>query len=75
MLAITQAVGSQQITTVPLDKQADRGSDDPVSRRRAAQQNVAGGRHPAPYWVPNRRHPHRSQSTSTLPTRPAPNSI
>jgi hypothetical protein len=37
--------GSEQITTVPLVKQADRGSDDPVSRRRAAQQNVAGGRH------------------------------
>jgi hypothetical protein len=40
--------GGQQVTTVPLVKQADRGSDDPVSRRRAAQQNVAGGRHPAP---------------------------
>jgi Ala-tRNA(Pro) deacylase len=40
--------GSQQITTVPLVKQADRGSDDPVGRRRAAQQNVAGGGHPAP---------------------------
>jgi Ala-tRNA(Pro) deacylase len=40
--------GSEQITTVPLVKQADRGSDDPVSRRRTAQQNVAGGRHPAP---------------------------
>jgi hypothetical protein len=40
--------GSQRITTVPLVKQADPGSDDPVSRRRAAQQNVAGGRHPAP---------------------------
>jgi Ala-tRNA(Pro) deacylase len=35
--------GSQQITTVPLVKQPDRGSDDPVGRRRAAQQNVAGG--------------------------------
>lgn len=40
--------GSQQITTVPLVKQADRGSDDPVGRRRTAQQNVAGGGHPAP---------------------------
>jgi Ala-tRNA(Pro) deacylase len=40
--------GNEQITTVPLVKQADHGSDDPVSRRRAAQQNVAGGRHPAP---------------------------
>ena len=39
--------GSQQITTVPLVKQADRGSDDPVGRRRAVQQNVAG-EHPAP---------------------------
>ena len=40
--------GGEQITTVPLVKQADRGSDDPISRRRAAQQNVAGGRQPAP---------------------------
>jgi Ala-tRNA(Pro) deacylase len=40
--------GGQQVTTVPLVRQADRGSDDPVSRRRAAQQNVAGGGHPAP---------------------------
>jgi Ala-tRNA(Pro) deacylase len=40
--------GSQQVTTVPLVKQADRGSDDPVGRRRAAQQNVAGGGQPAP---------------------------
>jgi hypothetical protein len=39
---------SEQVTTVPLVKQADRGSDDPISRRRAAQQNVAGGRPPAP---------------------------
>jgi Ala-tRNA(Pro) deacylase len=40
--------GGEQITTVPLVKQANRESDDPVSRRRAAQQNVAGGGHPAP---------------------------
>jgi Ala-tRNA(Pro) deacylase len=40
--------GGQQVTTVPLVRQADRGSDDPVGRRRAAQQNVAGGGHPAP---------------------------
>jgi Ala-tRNA(Pro) deacylase len=40
--------GGQQVTTVPLVRQADRGSDDPVSRRRAAQQNVAGGGHSAP---------------------------
>jgi Ala-tRNA(Pro) deacylase len=40
--------GSEQITTVPLVKQPERGSDDPVGRRRAAQQNVAGGGPPAP---------------------------
>jgi hypothetical protein len=40
--------GGQQATTVPLARQADRGSDDPVGRRRAAQQNVAGGGPPAP---------------------------
>jgi len=39
--------GSEQITTVPLVKQADRGSDDPVSRRRVAQEDLAGGGHPA----------------------------
>jgi hypothetical protein len=39
---------SEQITTVPLIKQADRGSDDPISRRRAAQQDLADGGHPAP---------------------------
>jgi Ala-tRNA(Pro) deacylase len=39
--------GGEQITTVPLIKQADRGSDDPISRRRAAQQDLAGGGHPA----------------------------
>ena len=38
---------SEQVTTVPLVKQADRGSDDPISRRRAAQQDLAGGGHPA----------------------------
>jgi Ala-tRNA(Pro) deacylase len=38
---------SEQITTVPLIKQADRGSDDPISRRRAAQQDLAGDGHPA----------------------------
>jgi hypothetical protein len=40
--------GGEQITTVPLIKQADQGSDDPISRRRAAQQDLAGGGHPAP---------------------------
>jgi Ala-tRNA(Pro) deacylase len=39
---------SEQVTTVPLVKQAERGSDDPISRRRAAQQDLAGGGHPAP---------------------------
>jgi Ala-tRNA(Pro) deacylase len=39
---------SEQITTVPLIKQADRGSDDPISRRRAAQQDLADGGQPAP---------------------------
>jgi Ala-tRNA(Pro) deacylase len=38
---------SGQVTTVPLVKQAERGSDDPISRRRAAQQDLAGGGHPA----------------------------
>jgi hypothetical protein len=38
---------SEQITTVPLVKQADRGSDDPIGRRRAAQQDLLGGGHPA----------------------------
>jgi Ala-tRNA(Pro) deacylase len=38
---------SEQVTTVPLVKQAERGSDDPISRRRAAQQDLAGGEHPA----------------------------
>ena len=37
---------SEQLTTVPLVKQADRGSDDPISRRRAAQQDLADGGHP-----------------------------
>jgi hypothetical protein len=39
--------GSEQVTAVPLVKQADRGSDDPISRRRAAQQDLAGGGQPA----------------------------
>jgi Ala-tRNA(Pro) deacylase len=37
----------EQVRTVPLVKQADRGSDDPISRRRAAQQDLAGGGQPA----------------------------
>jgi Ala-tRNA(Pro) deacylase len=39
---------SEQVTTVPLVKQAERGGDDPIRRRRAAQQDLAGGGHPAP---------------------------
>ena len=39
---------SGQVTTVPLVKQAERGSDDPISRRRAAQQDLTGDGHPAP---------------------------
>src|SRR6266498_1731438 len=32
--------GGEQVTAVPLCKQPERGSDDPVGRRRAAQQAV-----------------------------------
>jgi Ala-tRNA(Pro) deacylase len=39
---------AEQVTTVPLVKQADWGSDDLIRRRRAAQQDLAGGGHPAP---------------------------
>jgi Ala-tRNA(Pro) deacylase len=39
---------SEQVTTVPLVKQAERGSDDPAGRRRAAQQDLAGDGRPAP---------------------------
>jgi hypothetical protein len=38
---------SQQVTTVPLVKQADWGTDDLIRRRRAAHQGLAGGGHPA----------------------------
>jgi Ala-tRNA(Pro) deacylase len=37
----------EPVTTVPLVKQPDRGSDDPIGQRRAAQQDLAGGGHPA----------------------------
>jgi Ala-tRNA(Pro) deacylase len=40
--------GTGGITTVSLVKRPERGSDDPVGRRRAAQQAVAGGGQPAP---------------------------
>jgi hypothetical protein len=46
-MATRELFGGEQITTVPLVKQADPGSDDPISRRRAAQQDLAGGGHPA----------------------------
>jgi prolyl-tRNA editing enzyme YbaK/EbsC (Cys-tRNA(Pro) deacylase) len=39
---------SEQIITVPLVKQADWGSDDLISRRRAAHQERADRGHPAP---------------------------
>jgi Ala-tRNA(Pro) deacylase len=39
--------GTAGVHTVPLVKQADRGGDDPVGRRRAAQQTLAGGGQPA----------------------------
>jgi Ala-tRNA(Pro) deacylase len=42
-----ELLGSEQVTTVPLVKQAERGSDDPVGRRRAAQQDLLGGGQPA----------------------------
>jgi Ala-tRNA(Pro) deacylase len=37
---------AERITTTPLVMQADRSGDDPVERRRAAQQNMAGGAQP-----------------------------
>jgi Ala-tRNA(Pro) deacylase len=43
-----ELLASEQVTTVPLVRQADRGSDDPIGRRRAAQQELAGGGRPAP---------------------------
>ena len=38
---------SEQVTTVALVEQAERGSDEPVGRRRAVQQDLLGGGHPA----------------------------
>jgi hypothetical protein len=38
---------SEQVTTVPLVKQADQGSDDPISRWRAAQQDPGRRRTPS----------------------------
>jgi len=34
--------GGGQVTTVPLVRHPERGSEDPVGRRRAAQQDIAG---------------------------------
>jgi len=38
--------GGEQVTAVPPCKQPERGSDDPVGRRRAAQQAVADRQRP-----------------------------
>jgi prolyl-tRNA editing enzyme YbaK/EbsC (Cys-tRNA(Pro) deacylase) len=46
-LRTEELFGGEQASMVPLVKQQDRDSDDPVGRRRAAQQNVAGGGQPA----------------------------
>jgi Ala-tRNA(Pro) deacylase len=43
-----ELLGGEQITTVPLIKQADWGSDDLIGRRRAAHQDLADGGHQAP---------------------------
>jgi Ala-tRNA(Pro) deacylase len=43
-----ELLADEQVTTVPLIKQADWGSDDLIRRRRAAQQELAGGRQPGP---------------------------
>jgi Ala-tRNA(Pro) deacylase len=39
--------GGGQVTTVPLVRQPERGSEDPVGRRRAAQQGMADRGQPA----------------------------
>jgi Ala-tRNA(Pro) deacylase len=46
-MRVRELFASEQVTTVPLVKQAERASDDPISRRRAAQQDLADGGHPA----------------------------
>jgi prolyl-tRNA editing enzyme YbaK/EbsC (Cys-tRNA(Pro) deacylase) len=43
-----ELVAGEQVTAVALVRQADWGSDDLIRRRRAAQQDLAGGGHPAP---------------------------
>ena len=47
-MATRELFAGEQVTAVALVKQADRGSDDPIRRRRAAQQDLAGGGNPAP---------------------------
>jgi Ala-tRNA(Pro) deacylase len=47
-LRTEELFGSDRATTVPLVTRPERASDDPVSRRRAAQQGVAGGERSAP---------------------------
>jgi Ala-tRNA(Pro) deacylase len=47
-MATRELFASEQITTVPLVKQADWGTDELISRRRAAHQELADGGHPAP---------------------------
>jgi Ala-tRNA(Pro) deacylase len=42
-LRTEELFGGEQASIVPLVKQQDQDSNDPVGRRRAAQQNVAGG--------------------------------
>jgi hypothetical protein len=41
-LPTRELFGREDITTVPLVKRPERASDDPVGRRRAAQQTLAG---------------------------------
>jgi hypothetical protein len=47
MIRTEELFGFEQATTVFLVKRPERGSDDPVGRRRAAQQAVADGGQPA----------------------------
>ena len=47
-LRTRELLASEQVTTLPLVKQADWGSDDLIRRRRAARQELAGGRQPGP---------------------------
>jgi Ala-tRNA(Pro) deacylase len=42
-----ELLGGGQVTTAPLVRRPERGSDDPVGRRRAAQQDIADRGQPA----------------------------